>query len=89
MLFDFASYLLRLDPSQSYTVTQLTGGVVNVTVRAIKSPETHANVGRFPDHRTIILKYAPPYIAGVGETAPFSQIRQVGIDTQHGIHDND
>ncbi|MCJ1429514.1 hypothetical protein MMC29_007429 [Sticta canariensis] len=56
MLFDFASYLLRLDPSQSYTVTQLTGGVVNITVRAIKSPATHANAGRFPDHRTIILK---------------------------------
>lgn len=89
MLFDFASYLLRLDPSQSYTVTQLTGGVVNITVRAIKSPATHANAGRFPDHRTIILKYAPPYIAGVGETAPFSQIRQVSIGTQHGIHDND
>lgn len=82
MLFDFASYLLKLDPSQSYTVKQLTGGVVNVTVRAIK---THANAGRFPDHRTIILKYAPPYIAGIGENAPFSQIRQVSIGTRHDI----
>lgn len=79
MLFDFASFLLKLDPSQSYTIKQLTGGVVNVTVRAVKSQATKASAGRFPEHGTMILKYAPPYIAGLGESAPFSQARQVCI----------
>ena len=77
MLFDFCSYLLKLDPSQSYSVKQLTGGLVNVTVRAVKCAGSSADDGRFPDHKSIVLKYAPPFVAAVGETAPFSQHRQV------------
>lgn len=79
IFFNFASYLLKLDPSQSYTIKQLAGGVVNITVRAVKFPATKANASRFPEHNTIILKYDPPYIAGVGESAPFSQVLQVCI----------
>lgn len=77
MLFDFSSYLSKFDPSQSYTIKQLTGGLVNVTVRAVKCADSSADGGRFPDHQLIVLKYAPAFIAAVGETAPFSQYRQV------------
>ncbi|KAI9884337.1 MAG: hypothetical protein M1823_003876 [Watsoniomyces obsoletus] len=76
-LFDFSAYLSTIDPSQEYTIQYLTGGIVNVTVRATKLPSSgNADRGRFPAHDTLILKYAPPYIAGVGETAPFSTFRQ-------------
>lgn len=77
MLFDFSSYLSKIDPSQSYTIQKLTGGVVNLTVRAIKKPSRTSDEGRFPGHRTLILKYAPPFVAEVGEKAPFSTFRQV------------
>ncbi|KAJ9603791.1 hypothetical protein H2200_011977 [Cladophialophora chaetospira] len=33
--------------------------------------------GRFPEHKILILKQAPPFIAGVGEGAPMSQDRQL------------
>jgi len=78
--FDFAAYLGRIDPAQRYAVHRLTGGVVNVTVRARKL-DTIAG-GRFPGHESIVIKYAPPYIAGVGEEAAMSQQRQVCIPNQ-------
>ncbi|KIW32440.1 uncharacterized protein PV07_03987 [Cladophialophora immunda] len=34
--------------------------------------------GRFPGYGSLVLKHAPPFIAGVGESAPMSQGRQVG-----------
>lgn len=37
MTFDFKSYLERLDPAYTYQVDQLTGGVINFTVRASKA----------------------------------------------------
>jgi hypothetical protein len=77
MIFDFLAYLTRIDPSQTYVVTQLTGGVVNFTVRASKDVSQHVPRGRFPEDDSLILKQAPPYMAGVGESAPFSQFRQV------------
>lgn len=80
MLFDFSSYLSRIDPSQSYNIEPLTGGVVNVTVRAAKLLSAKADGGRFPEHQTMIMKYAPPFTAGLGESAPFSQFRQVSYD---------
>jgi hypothetical protein len=88
MLFDFVSYLHRLDPSQSWSVQSLPGGLVNFTVRAIKSrpasgsrTENKSNGSgpwRFAEHDSLILKYAPPYIAALGEGAPFDRLRQVG-----------
>ncbi|EXJ66918.1 uncharacterized protein A1O5_10113 [Cladophialophora psammophila CBS 110553] len=32
--------------------------------------------GRFPGEKSLILKHAPPFIAGIGESAPMSQSRQ-------------
>ena len=92
MDFDFHGYLRTLDPAYLYQIDHLTGGVVNVTVRASKTALAHAldaveestgtanldlSHGKFPGHRALILKYAPPYIAGIGEGAPITQTRQV------------
>jgi hypothetical protein len=79
MLFDFAAYLLKLDPSQFYTISELSGGLINVTVRALKTNTDNADSGAFPKHKSLILKYAPPFVAAVGESAPFSQFRQAWL----------
>lgn len=77
MLFDFVPYLQSLDSSQTYAVHQLTGGLINVTVRAVKSSAAIIDEGRFPGNQTLVLKYAPPFIAAAGKDAPFPQFRQV------------
>jgi hypothetical protein len=76
-IFDFKNYLSNIDPANKYTVNLLSGGRVNLTVRAVKTAPYKAGAGRFPGHESIVLKYAPPYIAKDGEGAPFSQFRQV------------
>ncbi|PMD30381.1 hypothetical protein L207DRAFT_641646 [Hyaloscypha variabilis F] len=74
MLFDFEPFLSKIDPFQKYEFQTLTGGLVNLTVRATKvSPSG----GIFPKQNTLILKYAPPFVAVLGESAPFSQDRQL------------
>jgi len=74
MLFYFEPFLSKIDPFQKYEFQTLTGGLVNLTVRATKvSPSG----GIFPKQNTLILKYAPPFVAVLGESAPFSQDRQV------------
>lgn len=79
MSFDFSKFLSKLDPAQTYITHELTGGVVNFTVRAVK-PQTRnlddVHKGCFPEQETLILKHAPPYIAAVGKVAPMSQYRQ-------------
>jgi hypothetical protein len=75
MSYDFKAFLSSIDPSQTYECQLLTGGLVNITVRATKtSPPAQ---GTFPDYETMVLKYAPPYVAALGEATPFSQDRQV------------
>lgn len=81
MAFDFTSYLAKLDPTQSYNIQTLTGGVVNITARASRVLECEASLSRFPGHSSFILKHAPPYIAGIGPEAPFSTFRQVGLNS--------
>lgn len=81
MSFDFQTYLKQLDSQHSYFIVRLTGGVVNVTVRATKASHHHVDAGRFPGHRSVILKYAPPFVAGVGPEAVLTQTRQVGFTT--------
>lgn len=76
MLFDFKSYQAALDPAHAYTTTKLPGGLVNETVRATKRDALNAQ-SFFSGHSSLVLKYAPPFIAGRGEGHPFSQARQV------------
>jgi hypothetical protein len=76
MGFSFEVFLSKIDPSQKYECQSLTGGLVNLTARATKFPSL-AGGSTFPKHDTLILKYAPPFVATIGEAAPFSQDRQV------------
>lgn len=48
-----------------------------MTVRATRTSCAHIDIGSFPGHKSIILKYAPAFIAKDGEGAPFSTFRQV------------
>lgn len=77
VIIDFQIYLDQKDPGVPYAVQKLMGGVVNVTARATKINSDHQGI--FPDQESVILKYAPPYIAGVGPDAKFDQYRQVRI----------
>lgn len=61
----FGRAMQSFGPEGTYTVIRLSGGLINETVRA------------FCHHESFILKYAPPYIAAVGPSAPFGQERQV------------
>ncbi|KAJ2979049.1 hypothetical protein NUW58_g7304 [Xylaria curta] len=72
--FDFKSYLQSIDTASSYEVAKLSGGLVNLTVRASKT--TASDLGTFPGTCSLVLKYAPPFVAMVGPEAPFSQARQ-------------
>lgn len=74
-LFNFEHFLCRIDPSQTYEFQSLTGGTVNLTVRATKVLTSGNSL--FPKHDTLILKYAPPFVAALGPSAPFSQDRQL------------
>ncbi|KAK3694202.1 hypothetical protein B0T22DRAFT_63897 [Podospora appendiculata] len=92
MTFNFDSYLPSLFPDCHYSTEQLKGGLVNITVRAsrIDSQPSPGPNGRAAVSlpvaterkdcacpRTLILKYAPPFIAAIGEKAPCSQTRQI------------
>jgi hypothetical protein len=78
MLFDATGYLGRIDPTQSYTIDVLTGGIMNITLRATKT--TTLGGGRFPDQPSVILKYAPPFVAAVGERLAMTTFRQVSFN---------
>ncbi|KAL0938035.1 uncharacterized protein CTRU02_207766 [Colletotrichum truncatum] len=70
MTFDFEDYLKKLYSGSSFEITVLSGGLVNNTVRASKTSGD-------AEHESLILKYAPPYVASEGPEMPFSQKRQV------------
>jgi len=74
MSFDFKQYLASLypDKASSWEVEILAGGLVDLTVRARRTPEPAEN-----GCASLILKYAPPYVDALGTDAPFSQERQV------------
>ncbi|KAL0579300.1 hypothetical protein V5O48_002698 [Marasmius crinis-equi] len=71
----FIGFLHDIDPLSTYTIVQLSGGLVNFTVRAIKN--TDANTGFFVGHKTLVIKHAAPFVAFIGEDAPLSPFRQV------------
>ncbi|KDQ14127.1 hypothetical protein BOTBODRAFT_32916 [Botryobasidium botryosum FD-172 SS1] len=81
--FDFAGYLREIFPDVSYSITRFSGGLCNVTVRAaplprFADPESSHNLGPFgiPTNSSIVLKYAPPFVAISGPSVPFSPRRQ-------------
>ncbi|KLJ08887.1 hypothetical protein EMPG_15679 [Blastomyces silverae] len=70
----------------------LAGGIVNVTVRAVRSPlirpiettqggtekgsQGFRDLGKLSGYESLIVKYAPPYAALAGAQAPFDRVRQ-------------
>lgn len=82
--FDFEAYLLTVVPDVEYSITRLSGGFCNLTVRAtpvptLSSPKEVSLFG-VPKTASLVLKYAPPFSVSVGPSVPFSQHRQVGFD---------
>lgn len=54
-----------------WEVMKLSGGLINVTVRAVR------RCGDRKSWRSVIIKYAPPFMAAIGEGAPCGTFRQV------------
>ncbi|QRV91265.1 phosphotransferase enzyme family protein [Ceratobasidium sp. AG-Ba] len=75
--FDFAPFLKSLDPCHTYTSTPLSGGLNNLTSRIVVSTSSEKHECKFGSAKSVVAKYAPPYIATIGEKAPFSQFRQI------------
>ncbi|KAL5640886.1 hypothetical protein ACGC1H_001386 [Rhizoctonia solani] len=74
---DFTPALAALDPYHQYSTSPLSGGLINFTVRVNISAATEEHECPFGDARSVIAKYAPAFIASMGESTPFSQYRQV------------
>ena len=72
----FTNFLRSFDRACSYQLIRLSGGLINETVRAIADAKSDA-----ARYRSLVLKYAPPFVAAVGPSAPFGQERQVGKDS--------
>ncbi|KAH8883282.1 hypothetical protein GQ53DRAFT_752998 [Thozetella sp. PMI_491] len=84
MAFNFAAHLQKLYPQHQYTIEPLAGGLVNFTVRATRTDHDGAAPTTSDAPATLVLKQAPPYVAVVGEEAPFSQQRQVSPGSKVG-----
>lgn len=76
-IFDFETYLASICPGEQFSISVLEGGLVNVTVRALRvSSALETSLSELADKESFIMKYAPAYIAALGKSAPFSQYRQ-------------
>ncbi|KAG8763920.1 hypothetical protein FRC12_008361 [Ceratobasidium sp. 428] len=78
--FDFVSTLSALDPYHTYAAAPLLGGLNNLTSRITISPKPNSKQHQCPfgqRSNSAVAKYAPPYVAVMGDSTPFSQFRQV------------
>jgi len=67
------------DVDDRWEVTRLIGGSINVTVRVTPPRRGGDKLAR--NARSVVMKYAPPYVAAIGEGAPFGTLRQVSTLT--------
>ncbi|KAF8679892.1 hypothetical protein RHS04_04120 [Rhizoctonia solani] len=79
LIDNFTSVFTAFDPYHEYFITPLSGGLVNFTVRVNISDPTEEHECLFGSARSVVAKYAPAYVASIGESAPFSQYRQASI----------
>jgi hypothetical protein len=72
---DTASTPIRelVSDGSKWEVTKLSGGLINITLRVI--PRRRDDKPESP--RSVVIKYAPPFMAAIGESAPFGTFRQV------------
>ena len=78
MDFDFKTHISKLFsiPPSQITIQVLTGGLVNATVRASFTPPVDLTQFGHPQSvRSVVLKYAPPYMAS-DPCVPLNTIRQ-------------
>ena len=73
-LFDFSSYLKSVLSVTPHEIQQLTGGLMNLTIRVSFTPP--ANLFRSGYLSSAVLKHAPPFMAA-DPTQPMSVHRQV------------
>ena len=79
-LFNFETYLASKCPGEQFEISVLTGGFVNVTVRATRiGPSLNSSLFALAKAPSFIMKYAPGYIASIGEEAPISEFRQANF----------
>ncbi|KAG8736503.1 hypothetical protein FRC11_002606, partial [Ceratobasidium sp. 423] len=74
---DFTPALAAFDSYHEYSASLLSGGLVNFTARVNISDAKGEHECPFRDLRSVVAKYAPAFVASIGESAPFSQYRQV------------
>ncbi|KAH8833339.1 kinase-like domain-containing protein [Flagelloscypha sp. PMI_526] len=74
---DFVAFLQSIEPTETFLIDQLAGGLVNVTVRATRQTASPPSSSPFASYPTFILKQAPPFVAAVGPSAPFTAYRQI------------
>ncbi|EIN05893.1 hypothetical protein PUNSTDRAFT_19469, partial [Punctularia strigosozonata HHB-11173 SS5] len=76
--FDFSAWLERKDPGHRWQIEPVEGGLVNVVVRATHTSQGSSSGAKsaFAPRETLILKYAPPFVAALGPAVPFSEFRQ-------------
>lgn len=58
-----------------WEITKLSGGFINVTVR-VTLHRRGDDGGPWRDPRSVVIKYAPPFVAAMGEGTPFGTFRQ-------------
>jgi hypothetical protein len=83
-MIDFNLALQKIDPETNWDIHPLTGGLVNFTIRATLKHDSKQNsisakskAFNLSPYESLIVKYAAPYVASIGNSAPFSQFRQV------------
>lgn len=69
---DYSKYLSTLYAGTSWSVTRLSGGLVNTTLRATQTSPSQPNAPK-----SVILKHAKPYVEAAGPDWAFSTKRQV------------
>ena len=61
-----------------YKIVKLSGGYINVTVRAIFGGFNGSSLDPGAEQSfSVVMKYAPPFVAAIGEDRPFGTFRQV------------
>ena len=94
LLFDFESFLEGGDLDDVFGITpgstseggkweiaKLSGGLINVTVRVLPPHDDDKKP------RSVVIKYAPPFMAAMGQDVPFGTFRQVGT-ILHSYHES-
>ena len=82
---DYQAYLASVYRNTTWTLSALSGGMVNTTMRATR---TSQNAGPDDAPLSLILKHARPYVQSAGPEFAFSIQRQVNQITFSRVRPN-